>query len=552
MKNPGRLLLALTLLLTATWAGAATELQTSLQKNTIAVGESTVLQVKLPGDASSAKPVEYPSVPGIEISYSGMQRSFEYINGKTWSGVTLNFTVTAMRKGNFAIPPFRFKDGDTVFQSRRVNLLVTGGGAAPDETAAPGRIRSLVDISKNRAYAGEPVIMRYFILAAGTGVQLDGFEKPPETKGFIIKEINEKIGSEVVTRDGVDYVKSHIITFFLVPAAPGNYRVGGGTAVVSTEERRGGSPFGPFSMFPFKTQRRLYFDEEPITVSPLPDDGRPENYRGDIGRYSIKADFSGDPVDVYGEKRIEVTVTGTGNILTLSPPVSGREPSNMKILSEDGEADFSLENDRLSGTKKFVFTAVPEEAGTCDLGSFTLAFFNPESGKYETVETEPVRFQARGDADKNRMEFDSDEKNRVDFNVFYIAGVLALLAGSIILVIIWERRRISIVAGEDETGGEVETDEKERIDEELPLLMENLRKPVNSGDFINTANRVLALLEKRASDRENAGEILGSIERIREENYRYKFGGRQITGPEMEQVSFEINDLYRDVTRSRR
>ncbi len=552
LKNPGRYLLVIVLLLCAAAAEPADQLQTVLQDSTITVGESTILKVKLSGGSTSAKPVDYPNVPGLEISYSGMQRSFEYINGKSWSGVTITFTITAMKEGKYTIPPFSFKDGDTVLQSRRVSLLVTQGADQAPEGNGPGQIQSLIEISGKNAYAGQPLVMRYYILSSGAGVQLDGFEKPPGMKGFINRQINEDVGSEVVTKGGIDYVKSHVATFTLVPTAPGSYRVGGGTAVISTEERRGGSPFSPFSMFPFRTQRRLYFNDKLISVKPVPDTNKPENFKGDIGAYTMSVSYPDEPVELYSEKRIEVTLKGTGNILTLSKPEPEFDPPGVKILSEEGGADYSLKDGGLAGYKTFIFTVVPEEAGSCDLGRFTLSFFNPAKGAYETIESEPVVFQATGDAEKNRMEFDNDGSDTVDFNIFYIAAVLVLLAGAVSLVVIWERRRMRIVAGEDNIEVDCEEDETVEIDQELPLLMENLRNPVHGENFINTANRILNLLEKKAMAKGNPDDVRVEIEKIREEIYGYKFGGRRISESEMKQVFSDINELYRKESRTRR
>ncbi len=140
----------------------AAVLETRLDEGAIEIGESTTLRVKLPGDTSDVRPVKFPSAPGLRIEYTGMQRSFQYINGKSFSGVELIFSVTGLKRGTYRIPPFSFRRGNEILRSGEVSLAVTAGSGG--ETGAAMDIKTSVELSANTAYVGQPVVMRYYLL----------------------------------------------------------------------------------------------------------------------------------------------------------------------------------------------------------------------------------------------------------------------------------------------------------------------------------------------------------------------------------------------------
>jgi len=87
LKRTGSILLSAAVLFAAAAPALPAQLETVLEEPAIEVGDSTTLRVKISGDPEDVKPVKYPSVPGLRIEYSGMQQSYQYINGKSWSGV---------------------------------------------------------------------------------------------------------------------------------------------------------------------------------------------------------------------------------------------------------------------------------------------------------------------------------------------------------------------------------------------------------------------------------------------------------------------------------
>ena len=547
LKNSGKIILCAALIIGLASASRAAQLETEIEDASIEVGDTTTLRVRISGDPGTIKPVKYPSVPGLKIEYSGMERSYEYVNGKSWSGVRLLFVVTALKKGRYRIPPFVFQRGNDKLESREATLTVMAGTSAAsgrgDETAAVADIKSAVELSSAAAYIGQPVIMRYYLLTAGMRAAVHRFNDYPNTKGFAIKMLDDPAhGSS--GREG-DYEKAHIVSFALIPAGAGMYRVGGGSALMSVETpaRRNANDFFGGMNFPgFTRSQVLSFDTRPVTIMTLPAQGRPDHFQGDIGSFTMRADLPDGPVKVYEEKKITLVVEGTGNLITMTKPYLEREVPGLKVISEEGASSVTIDGGKLRGSRKFIYTLVPEKEGTVNPGRFRFSFFNPDSGRYETIETKEISFTVKSDGTRQGVRYDDEKEVRMDLNPLYLALIVLAVAGTIVLAVIWERKRYRLVASNNDQ--HQDEDEKQDISDNRDYHAEAARC-VEQGDgegFLRSAEKALEQIRK-AVPGDSHGNTESAFARIREEIYGYKFGRGNIATEDMKRIFEEITKL---------
>ncbi|MBN1496095.1 MAG: BatD family protein [Spirochaetes bacterium] len=542
LKNTGRILLCAVIALIITGANGATQLETEIDETSIEVGYSTTLRVRLSGDAEGIKPVRFPSIPGLKIEYSGMQQSYEYINGRSWSGVKLLFSVTALKKGRYRIPPLVLQRGSEKFVSREVALTVTAGSSGNGGESAIADIKSSVELSSGTSYVGQPVIMRYYLLAAGLRAEAKRFNEFPDTKGFAIKMIDDPSAPG----DGQEgeYNKNHIATFALIPAGTGSYRVGGGSALLSVEMPSRGRMDEFFGMnFPgFTRTQLLTFDVRPVTILPLPGRGRPDAFQGDIGNFTIRADIPGGDVEVYDEKKIVVTVEGAGNLVTMNKPALSREVPGLKVISEEGESSITIDGGTLRGSRTFIYTLVPEKPGRINPGRFMLSFFNPEGGSYKTVQTDEISFVAKGNGAQQEGRYDEEKDKHVDFNPLYAVLIVFTLAAIIVFVVIWERQRYRLVAHGEKL--EHESEDLHPVRPEQDYHAEAARC-IDRGDgegFLKAAEKSLELAQKGVTGG-SLDKMRDDVTRIKEEIYAYKFGRGTISADDMKRILREIEDV---------
>ncbi|MCL1833443.1 MAG: BatD family protein, partial [Leptospirales bacterium] len=167
---------------------SAAEIKTELSPSRIAAGESAALTVTVSG-MSSVSPKKIPAINGLKITYTGTSHSFSFVNGKTWSGTVLNFSVYGEKTGEYKIPPLLFNTSGGDISSQEKTLIVQKSSSKGDHNAP---ISGEVTLSSNTIYVGEPLIMRYSLYNDNLDkIKVIGLAEQPLSKDFSIKTVNE-------------------------------------------------------------------------------------------------------------------------------------------------------------------------------------------------------------------------------------------------------------------------------------------------------------------------------------------------------------------------
>ena len=122
-------------------------------------------------------------------------------------------------------------------------------------------------------------------------------------------------------------------------------------------------------------------------VLPVPVEGRPDDYRGAVGRYRIVTQATPTAVSAGDSITLNIGIEGTGPMeLVQAPPVS-----EMPALT----ADFKVADQSLAGfvqdtTKLFSTTIRPRREGITQIPAIPFSFFDPNTGKYETAMSDPI------------------------------------------------------------------------------------------------------------------------------------------------------------------
>ena len=136
-------------------------------------------------------------------------------------------------------------------------------------------------------------------------------------------------------------------------------------------------------------------NERQLDVQPLPKEGRPDNFSGAIGQFTLRANASPKSVAAGEPVTLTISVEGRGNFYAIAPPV---------LTGEDGWRTYAPKesfkpNDTIGygGEKKFEFSMVAREDRTATPGA-EFSYFDPLKKKYVTLKTEPVAVTAAGSA----------------------------------------------------------------------------------------------------------------------------------------------------------
>ncbi len=140
---------------------------------------------------------------------------------------------------------------------------------------------------------------------------------------------------------------------------------------------------------------------ETTEVLPVPDTGRPKDYRGAVGAYRMLSDASpknlaaGDPIT------LKIAIVGDGPLsLIQAPPLAEIETITADFKVDEQELAGIVQN----GAKIFETTIRPRRSGVNAIPAIPFSFFDPKREEYKTVYSEPIQINV---SDAEQLSLDS-------------------------------------------------------------------------------------------------------------------------------------------------
>lgn len=438
-------------------SSAVAEVTTMLSSTTARVGEPVMLVYRFVNtEQPRDMPRPTIAVPGLDIRFNGVssqsRQSFVFGGQGTQRDAAtvyeFRYTVIPNQPGRFTIPGFAVSAGGRQIRTQPAQLTVTGpGGAMPPAQPPPvrqvipppfspgqpqqmpqqqqgvrpptppqtaqGRTPPLtpdgepapyfgeIIIGSKSAYAGEvvPVELRFHYRA---DLAFDNLQPPSfGGDGFTAAPLTEPEQTEQIIGD----IPYNVVTFrsAITPVKPGEIEIPPAVMegrMISQGSMPGMDPFFDqfFRNFPMPGIGRaenIQSRTEPRTlqVQALPREGRPANFSGAIGQFSLEASASPDRAASGEPVNLTLTVEGRGNFQAISAPV---------LTDEDGwrayapkETFAAADAIGYGGSKTFEISLVARRDQTATPGA-EFSYFDPQKKKYFTLKADPQSVTAAG------------------------------------------------------------------------------------------------------------------------------------------------------------
>ena len=127
-----------------------------------------------------------------------------------------------------------------------------------------------------------------------------------------------------------------------------------------------------------------------IQVMPLPDKGKPDNYGGAVGKFTVNAKLSKTDITTDDAINLIVNITGSGNLKLIEAPKLNL-PNGLDAYDPVVLDTITGRTTTISGTKIITYALSPRAPGDYTIPAIPFTYFNPESGNYVTLNTEPMK-----------------------------------------------------------------------------------------------------------------------------------------------------------------
>ena len=364
----------------------------SLDRDTIALGESATLSLTFEG--GSPKDVPTPNVPGLQIVNAGNSQNFSILNGQMNSTVTVTYSITPRKTGEFVIPSLVADVGGQRLSSPPLKFKVLSPNSPP-----PAAVNSGSEVAFMKLALPEKVVYPGEVLAARLDIYLRDdvqnfgnfqFTSTP-ADGFTVGKMAQ--GSRQRVQIGNRVYTDVPLEIALTANKSGAISLGPFTASAVIElpsSKRGGDPFIQ-RFFNTGEQRQVTLATDTLNVEslPLPAEGAPANFNGAVGDYTMTVTAGptnvavGDPITV----RVQISGHGALDALTLPDQPAWRDfkayPPTQSLKTTDQLG--------IEGNKTFEQIVTPQNTDVHQLPAFSFSFFDPGAKNYRTLTQPPVQ-----------------------------------------------------------------------------------------------------------------------------------------------------------------
>lgn len=227
-----------------------------------------------------------------------------------------------------------------------------------------------------------------------------------------------------------------------------------------------------------------------ITVTSLPEEGKPADFTGAVGNFNITSALDKTSLSTDDVANLKLTITGRGNLKLIEAPKLNL-PNGLSSLDPVIIDTITGRTNTISGSKIITYPITPNNAGEYTIPAMPFTYFNTQTGKYVTITTEPLKLKVKqGKSNGNQQLAISDihpivskPLGNISFNsqpILFTAGYWSLYATPLLAFIgiaFWRRR-------EDELSKDI-------------VLLKNKRANKIALKRLATAQKLLAQKEQK-------------------------------------------------------
>lgn len=331
-----------------------------------------------------------PSFKGFRTAGGAAEsRGVTIIQGRASVRQSWSYTLEPLHPGSYTLGPATALVNGKTISSNSLSLTVLASSGTTKNLPAPppgsgDEVFIVGDVSPETAYPGQQLTWRLILY---TRVAIEGADliSMPDFDGFYSKEKRSfDPRTEYRNFRGKKYAVKILHEERIFPQQSGELTIGSAQIRAGIEQSgTQGFLFGP---------KPVTLSTRPvtITVKPFPQP-EPANFTGAAGQFSWEVHADTNALSTDDALTIRVSVTGNGDTRRFAAPKFS-VPPDCEIFEPRIVSEKEMETEQeLTFTKELEYVVLPKEPGEQEITP-ALSYFNPDSNRYCTLSTLPVRF----------------------------------------------------------------------------------------------------------------------------------------------------------------
>lgn len=388
--------IVLLLLLFETTLMAQVQFEAKVSKNTLGLNERLRIEFTMNADGDNFIPPNFEQSGFKVVGGPSQSVSQSWINGKSSFNKSYIYILLPTQKGTLTIKQAAIEINGQIYKTMPVKINVTNAIELPKDPnempaiSADDNIYLVADISKSNPYLNEPITVVYKLyFSQYIGITNWRELNKPKYNDFWSQNIDIK---QLVAQEGMfkgeRYRYVVLRKTVLYPQKSGKLEIEPLSLDIDCQVPTNRRNFWGQAVMT-EDNKRVSAGSKVITVKPLPESGKPEDFSGAVGRFDFKVIPSKTVLKNGESLDLNVSVTGTGNLklFTLPKPVL---PAALEMYDPVHDENVSTPLTGMTGKISDKYTIIPQYKGNYQIKPLRFTYFDLSSNSYKTITSQPI------------------------------------------------------------------------------------------------------------------------------------------------------------------
>ena len=386
-------ILILFFILITSITSAQVEFVAKASKQKLGINERLRVDFEMNQDGDNFIPPNFTNFTVIGGPNQSVSNS--WINGVRTYKKTYSYFLSPKQRGSFTIGQASITIDDEIYKTVPVKVEVTSAVDTPTDPNDPNYIASenihlVAEISNVNPYLNEAITVVYKLYVSPS-IAVDNLNEidSPRFNDFWSQNIKmQGLKAENTTYNGEDYRYVVYKKVVLYPQKTGKLDLEPLTLDVSMRvptNRR--DIFG--SRLMTRVNRKISAGSKTINVKFLPEQGKPVDFTGAVGRFNFNVFASKRVLDASESLQLKVEVRGNGNLKLFNLPKVSL-PSSLEVYEPEHNENVQTNLSGMQGSISDSYTVVPQYKGKYPIPSISFSYFDLETKSYKRLTSEEI------------------------------------------------------------------------------------------------------------------------------------------------------------------
>jgi hypothetical protein len=389
-----RIIVILFLITNSLWAQVQFEAKVS--KNSLGINERLRIEFTMNADGDNFQPPNFESCGFRVVGGPSQSVSQSWINGRSSFNKSYIYILLPTQKGALTIRQAAIEINGQIYKTSPLKINVTNAVELPKDPnempaiSASDNLYLVADISKTNPYLNEPITVVYKLyFSYNIGITNWKELNKPKYNDFWSQNIDIK---ELKAEDGMfkgeRYRYVVLRKTVLYPQKSGKLEIEPLSLDIDCQVPTNRRNFWGQALMTADS-KRVSAGSKVISVKPLPEKGKPEDFTGAVGRFNFVVNPSKTTLKNGESLDLNISVAGSGNLKLFTLP-KPEVPTALEMYDPVHDENVTTPLTGMTGKIADKYTIIPQFKGNYQIKPLRFTYFDLNTNSYKTLTSQPI------------------------------------------------------------------------------------------------------------------------------------------------------------------